>query len=494
MNYPENMNRRLMLKAQFAHKISPVQATFLGSLLLSLVALVNNPTINRDGILYVETARIFLQDGFIAATKSFNWPFLSVLMALVSKLTGIGLEKTGHLLNALFMAGAGALVVASTKRRFPQASWSICLVVLALPGLNGYRDELLREYGCWFFTMLAFWLALRWDETPYWRTALIVQASLATAALFRPEALAYFPVLVIWQLFSGPKGEKWHRVLMLGGLPMFALIALIVLLLGGQLDAGNRLVGELSRIDTTRFDAKAMALSDALIPYAKDQAKTILFMGSLAIIPLKLLKQLGIFIVPLFFLLKCNGLRASLSRAPLFAWALLAHLFVLSAFVIDLQFLAGRYVAVLGMFAAPFIGLGLAQLTQRYPRWRKAVLFFSFLVMLSNVVSLTPRETYQIQAGRWLAENWHYSARTYVEGTRAAYYAGWTINRIGEPENRQHLSEALQQGRYDHVVLEVSHRDSDIDSWLENNNLRVVKRLKSARKDSVIFAVSELNP
>lgn len=483
-----------MDNAQFAKRISPVQATFLGSLSLSLVALLNNPTINRDGILYVETARIFLQDGYIAATKSFNWPFLSILMALVSKLTGIGLEKTGHLLNAVFMAGASAFVVAGTERRIPQASWSICIVVLALPGLNDYRDELLREYGCWFFTMLAFWLALRWEETPFWGTALVVQASLTIAALFRPEALAFFPALVMWQLFSGPKGEKWRRTLMLGGLPLLAFVALITLFLGGQLEASHRLAGELSRINTASFDAKAMALSDALIPYAKDQAKTILFMGSLAIIPLKFLKQLGIFIVPLFFLLQCNGLRTSLSRAPLFAWALLAHLFVLSAFVIDLQFLAGRYVAVLSLLAAPFIGLGLVLLTQRFPRWKKVVLFLSFLIMLSNVVSLTPRETYLIQAGKWLAENGHSSERTYVEGSRTAYYAGWTIDRTGEPEDRQHLSESIQKGRYDLVVLEVSHRDTDIDSWLENNNLRVLKRFRSARNDSVIFAASVLNP
>lgn len=483
-----------MDNAQFAKRISPVQATFVGSLSLSLVALLNNPTINRDGILYVETARIFLQDGYIAATKSFNWPFLSILMALVSKLTGIGLEKTGHLLNAVFMAGASAFVVAGTERRIPQASWSICIVVLALPGLNDYRDELLREYGCWFFTMLAFWLALRWEETPFWGTALVVQASLTIAALFRPEALAFFPALVMWQLFSGPKGEKWRRTLMLGGLPLLAFVALITLFLGGQLEASHRLAGELSRINTASFDAKAMALSDALIPYAKDQAKTILFMGSLAIIPLKFLKQLGIFIVPLFFLLQCNGLRTSLSRAPLFAWALLAHLFVLSAFVIDLQFLAGRYVAVLSLLAAPFIGLGLVLLTQRFPRWKKVVLFLSFLIMLSNVVSLTPRETYLIQAGKWLAENGHSSERTYVEGSRTAYYAGWTIDRTGEPEDRQHLSESIQKGRYDLVVLEVSHRDTDIDSWLENNNLRVLKRFRSARNDSVIFAASVLNP
>lgn len=479
---------------QPAARISAVQATFLGSLLLSFVALLSDPTINRDGVLYVETARIFLEDGYVAATKSFNWPFLSILMAIVSKLTGIGLEKTGHLLNALFMAGACALAVASAERRIPQAGWSICMIILALPGLNGYRDELLREYGSWFFTMLAFWLALRWDETTNWGTALAVQVSLAIAALFRPEALAFFPALVMWELFSGPRGEKWRRMLMLGGLPILGFATLITLFLGGHLEASHRLASEFGRINTALFDTKALALSNALIPYAKDNAKTILFIGSLALIPLKFLRQLGIFIVPLLFLLRCSGLRASFSRLPLFTWALLAHILVLSVFVTNLQFLAGRYVAVLGLLVAPFIGLGLEQYVQRFPRWRMAIVPIACLIMLSNVVPLNPGETYQIRAGEWLAKNERYTASTYVEGSRTAYYAGWAVDRSGQPSNRQNLAEAIQKGKYDRVVLEVSHHDTDIDSWLASNHLHVVQRFTSSRNDSIIFAIRVLNP
>ena len=163
--------------------ITPVQAAFFGSLLLSLAAILTNPTINRDGILYVEAARDFLQGGFEATLQIGRLAFFPILMALVSKLTGIGLEKTGHLLNALFMAGACALLVASAQRQLPEAIWSICLVVLALPGLNHYRDELIREYGCWFFMMLSFWLALRWAENPGWGGALIVQLALVILSL-----------------------------------------------------------------------------------------------------------------------------------------------------------------------------------------------------------------------------------------------------------------------------------------------------------------------
>ena len=89
--------------------VTPVSAAFFGSLLLTLIA-HHNKSINFDGILYVHAALEFLDNGFDAAKKIFGWPFLPILMALVAKLTGLGPEYAGYLLNTLFMAGTCALL------------------------------------------------------------------------------------------------------------------------------------------------------------------------------------------------------------------------------------------------------------------------------------------------------------------------------------------------------------------------------------------------
>ena len=201
-----------------------------------------------------------------------------------------------------FLAGACALMTDCAGRKYPEAVWPICLVLLALPGLNHYRDEILREYGCWFFFMLTFWLSLRWSESPRWPMALLAQLALVLSALFRPEALTFFPALIMWQWFTSPKGEKLHRTLMIGGLPVLGLVAFAVLFLTGQLESGNRLVADFNRFNLVGFETKAQALSASLLPYARDQAKSILFFGSISIIPIKFVKQLGIFSVPLLFL------------------------------------------------------------------------------------------------------------------------------------------------------------------------------------------------
>jgi hypothetical protein len=474
------------LLEKIAGRSSPAWVAFFGSLVLSLISIYDD-TLNRDGMLYVDTARIFVEHGFTGATSTFNWPFLPMLMALVSQAGGLSLEVSGYLISALFMAGTCGLLVASSSRMFHEAAWPICLVVLALPGFNEYRDELLREYGCWFFVMLSFWLALRWADAPRWPLALAVQLSLVMAALFRPEALAFFPALILWQIFDAPVGGRWRRVLQIGGLPLLGLAALVALYVTGNLGSG-RLAGDLGRLSPERFNAKALAMAPAFIEYARDQARTILFFGSLALIPVKFFVKMGIFILPLAYSFNGHTIRTTLGRNPLFVWAFLAHLLILAVFVLDLQFLAGRYAGLLLVFAAPLTGFGLWRLMQRFPRWTIPMVALSLLVMIGNVVTLAPAKLHHVEAGAWLAKNVKESPRVYVESGRAAYYAGWRYAPNRASMDRSQLKEALRQGEYDLVVLEVSRKEPEITPWLESAGLIELRRFVHPSREAVIVA------
>ncbi len=466
--------------------LGPRTTVFLGSLLLSLIA-AQRGTINRDGMLYVETARSFIEGGYASALATFQWPFLPILMAVASQITGLGLEVSGQLLNGLFMAGACALLVACGGRLFPEAVWPVALVLLALPGFNGYRDEVLREYGGWFFVMLAFWLALRWADRPRWLPALAVQLSLVAAALFRPEALAFFFALILWQLFEAPAGERWRRLAMIGGLPVIGLATMLALYATGQLDSG-RLASDLGRFSIARFDAKALAMASTFIDYARDQARTVLFFGSLAIVPLKFIGKMGIFILPLLYAFSGQTLRSTLCRSRLFAWAFLAHWLVLCVFVLDLQFVSGRYVGLLLAFSAPLTGYGFWLLMQRFPAWKIPMVLLAVLVMVGNVVSLGPTKQHFVEAGTWLARNASDSPRVYIESPRAAYYAGWRFTQRPAPENRSDLTPGLEQGKYDLVVLEVSRKEADAGRLLKDLKLAEVARFAHPNGDAVIVA------
>lgn len=474
--------------AQIARGLDPVRTTFGASLLLSLVAHAPG-TLNRDGMLYVRAAQAFIDGGFEAAGRLFNWLFLPVLMALVSRTTGLGLENAGHLLNALFMAGACALMVACVRDKHPEAAWAACLMVLAMPGLNEYRDELLREYGCWFFVMLAFRLALRWAERPGWALAFGVQAALGLAALFRPEAVALFPALLLWQLFAAPRAERWRRLALLGALPLAAGLLLAILYWSGHLPGQDRIAFDLGRLSMERLDAKARVLASALIVYAHEEARTILLFGSLAIVPLHVLGKLGLLVVPLVYLFAARAGRETLARHPLFAWGIAAHLLVLAVFVIDLQFLAGRYVGLVLLLLVPFVATGFWLLARRFPRWRPLAVGLALLLVLANVVSMHPPKTHFVDAGRWLEREHKEPRGVYIDSSRTAYYAGWFDVAPAPRDDRAAIEQAARGGQYELFVLELSRKDAPAEEWLRSIGLEITQRFIHPNKDAVIVAV-----
>ncbi|MCK6404428.1 MAG: hypothetical protein L6Q60_00270 [Rhodocyclaceae bacterium] len=465
--------------------LTPITATLAGSLALSLIARLGSE-VNRDGMLYVTTAQAFLDGGYAAAKASFGWPFLSIAIAVVAKLTGLGLENAAYLLNALFMAGACALIVASVGRRAPELAWITALTVLALPGFNEYRNELLREFGCWFFIALAWWLALRWDERPRWTGALAIQTALAGAALFRPEALALFPALLGWQIFAAPGQERWQRLAMIGLLPLVGGITLLVAYFGGHLE--GRLSADLGRFGLRRFDDKANALAAALIDYARGQARTILLFGSLALVPIKLLQKFSLLLIPLAFFFASAGARTFIHRHALFAWGIGAHLLVVSVFVLDLQFLAGRYVGLILLLATPFIAAGLHLLIRRFPRWRHLIIASALLLAAGNVVSTGPGKGHFVEAGKWLAANVSSPERVYIDSGRTAYHAGWHTPQVAERNRRENILRAAANGPYDLFVLEVSRKDPPWDPPLERSGLQVVQRFELRNGDAVVIA------
>lgn len=468
-----------------ALRSNPTVSAFLASLLLSLVAW-SGSTVNRDGVLYLQAAQAFLDGGFVSAKSVFPWPFFPILIACLSHVTGIGLENAGYLLNALFMAGAIALMVACVNREKPELTWIASLTLLALPGFNEYRNELLREFGCWFFIMLSFWMALLWQTRPTWLTAIGIQISLLAAAMFRPEALTLYAALIAWQL-TGSQPDRWRRTAMIGTLPFIGAVILIAMYMTGQL-GDSRLSSEFSRLSAARFDAKADILAGGLLDYAQGNARIILFFGSLALIPLKLIQKFGVFLVPLFFFFMGTKKTHRLSSMErLLACAIIVHLLVLSIFVTDLQFLAGRYVAPILLFSTPFIAGGVLYIVARWPKLSWPAVIVALVIALANVISTGPGKGHFVEAGKWLAAN-ATPANVYIDSKRTAYYAGWERTPLAERNRRDSITRALTEGSYSLFVLEVSKKDPPWDPDLGESGLEIIQRFEQRNGDAVVIA------
>lgn len=476
--------------AAWGQRSGPVVATYVGSLLLSLAAHARGDLIGRDGILYVETARAFLDLGLWAPHPGIDWQFFSLLMAGLSALTGLDLATAGNLLNAFLLAGACALAVAMVRQRMPEAAWVAALVALAMPGYNGYRDDLIREHGFWCFSMLAFWLAMKWQAHGRWREAIACQLALGVAALFRLEAVAFYPALMLWAGLAAPAGQRLRRVLVIGGLPLAGGLLAGMLLGSGAVPMPSRVSYYLDAANPLHklhvLKEAAGRMSDTVFPfkYSREEAGYILFFGLLSIIPVKFLKMTGVFLVPLAYLFAARPLRGVLRRWQPLAWTFFAYLLVLAAFITHMFFISARYVSMLSLMVVPLAAAGFWLLLRRWPRWKPLMLALAVLTLAASVISLSPRKTHIVEAGRWLGANVA-NQRVCLANPRIAYYAGWRIDDNVAEESA--LDGMIAGNRCDWLALEAGRQES-LQAWLVARQFGEVRRFENVAGDAVVIA------
>lgn len=468
-------------------KMTPVKLAFAASLLLSLIAYWNSPILSKDSAFYLDLANTFLVEGPAAILKRYDWPWFPVLVAVSHQLTFLSLELCAHLWCALFMAGACAVTVACVQKRIEDAGYLACLVVLSMPAFNAFRGEILREFGFWFFSLLAIWLAMRWEERPGWLAGVWVQMAVAGAFLFRREALLLMPAMVLWLVTDHRWRSDWRRYFQLNALPLVGAS-----LLGGYLAAS----GGFSKaglywqlINPEKFFAKFAGISSlfattVLEKYSRDEAGYILFFGFLAVILLKFFKMTGPFLLPMLFRHSWHGTKDICRnfRLSCFSWGL--YLVVLMVFFVQQQFMNSRYASFLNWLAVPLVVYLLLAFVREYPRLARVLLVVAVIVMVDNVVSLSAKKTHYREAGLWISRNVPIDATVYYDDERIRYYAGrgYSMDVVAKsvamnPENA---------GRYRYFVIEEKADASWLPEWLIRQNRRVLSDFSNAKGATVL--------
>lgn len=81
----------------------PVWLAFVGSALLSLIAVLGTATVGRDAALYIDIAQQVTEHGPNVAWASFDWPWFSFLLAATHSILHLPLELSAYLWCALFL-------------------------------------------------------------------------------------------------------------------------------------------------------------------------------------------------------------------------------------------------------------------------------------------------------------------------------------------------------------------------------------------------------
>jgi hypothetical protein len=241
--------------------------------------------------------------------------------------------------------------------------------------------------------------------------------------------------------------------------------------------------------------AAKLIVSGVLPNFSKEEAGYILFFGLLSVIPIKLLGNFGIFMVPFLYSYLNRPTRSILAKWQVAGWMFAAHLSALVAFVTYQSFLSGRYVSMLNLLAVPVVAVGFIKLMERFPRWKAVFLALTFLTMFANVLSLSPGKAQIKTAGAWLAANATNSSRIYVNDQRIIFYAGWGYehDKKGATFDSAKLSQALVNNEFDLLVLSVTHKDTAISNWIKANHLQVVQRFANSAGDAVVIIAPAIN-
>jgi hypothetical protein len=298
------------------------------------------------------------------------------------------------------------------------------------------------------------------------------------------------PALVLWLAPGLRARDGWVRMAQLVVLPLCVVIAMTAML-GGMLHLG-RIENFLGMVDPQQVFSKFNAVSDrlastVLMKYSADDAGNILVFGMLGVTLLMFAKLLGPFSIPFLTRTGWRGARASLKSFDLFAWTWLFYLLVLMFFFVQQLFINSRYASFLDWLAVPLVVAGVYAFTQRFPRGGKGLAVLAVLVLLANVISLSPKKTHYIEAGHWVAEHVEPDASVYYSDPRIGYYAG----RGYEPrvlEQEEALGDA-GHGKFTYLLIEAKSDDAEVLQWLAANGKVILAQFSNAKKKATVLVL-----
>lgn len=480
---------RVLMRSFVSRMVSayPVRLAFVGSVLLSLIAVLGVVAIGRDAALYLDIVNQIGEHGLQMAWR-FDWPWFLLLLAGTHAVTHVPLEWCAYLWSIAFMAGSCALLVDCVRQRVPDAAGWACLVVLAMPAINQFRYDIIREHGFWFFCSLALWLALSWQSRGGWLRVTCMHLAILAAILFRLEAAMLFAALGLWQLCQVCERRQWSRFIQFATLPLVGVLAGLTVLLvtgGGSLTRVDFFAGMLDphRVFEA-FEQLAKQFGDSLsLKYSRDDAGEIIFFGMLAVVLIKFVSMAGPFSLPFLHRNTWRAFGLYWREFQPFVWAALLYLVILMLFFVTRQFMISRYLSFLNVLAIPLLAVGLSIFAQRFPRVGKALMVVGILVMLSNVISTGAPKSHYVEAGQWISKNIDEQSSVYYEDGRISYYAG---RGYPNPVMRKDAISDKQIAKYRYFAIEARADEPWLVKWLDTHHLRVLNSFENRKKATVL--------
>ncbi|HLF96032.1 MAG TPA: hypothetical protein VI457_02725 [Methylococcaceae bacterium] len=468
------------------------------SLVLSLLAAVTDDVLNSDGMWYVYTAQVFVEEGSSAALAKFDWPFLPVLIGLLHVGTGLSYVASSYLLNAVLLAALSTGFVLLYREIGGPRVWVAAAVILLSPFLNEYRNYVIRDFGFWCFGVWAILFFVRYCRRHRsWQDALGWQLCVLAAVAFRIEGVSLAVLLPLYCCFlPRQRFSAWLRaniVFLAGILGAIALVMLDIVPLT-YLRRFEYLQSFLSwSVLSGDFTGKMVVVSHHLqgIPSISD-TPAFLIGGALGIFVRQTVGGLGLLGLPLAAGLWQRRLR--LAEWSVLSWAMFAAAVPVVMFALRDLFLSGRYPGLLVLL----LSLPAARMLDEYlPRldwmWKKYPLRLGVIVVALSVWtvdSVMVTRHYKLflrEAGEWAEAHVPPAARLYANDDTLYFYYGRGYTREAQYADNPVLAAKPVTDAYDWLLLHVHRQDAESfqTKLAARPELRLETRFENPKGDAV---------
>lgn len=478
------------------------------SLLMSWLSIRNNAVLSPDSLLYIFTAQTFLDEGLKAATESYPWPFLSILIAGIHKVTGIPMMASGYILASLLYAGICSTFVLLVKDLGGSIRTQLLalLVIIIFPTLNDYRDYITRDPGFWLFSLLSIQQLLHYVRNNRFKNALGWFAFTLVAIGFRTEAV-FFLVLAPVLFFTDKQltlRQRLNKALILCGLiSIIALLALIAVIASPQLASKLRLVAEFANLplffETLANGYNQTVNSFARVAphqYAADDMGVIISTGLIGLVFYSLLHALTLPYLLVLLWQRKSVLPCHLQERNYLLGYLVIILFYLVLLSFKKYFMTDRFCVaaiLIIMLALPFCIEKAWSDTRPRIGWRRCLIIFLLLVpALDSLINSKSDKAYIANAADWVHISKSQDDRLLTNHKQIAVLGANCLNDCYRENIEQLIIEAAQK-KPEILAIRLKEEETElsqgINELLEQGYWTLAQQFENKGGDKVIILV-----
>lgn len=461
----------------------------IASFALSIIVTNHVSLINRDGVVYIEIAELYLKLGYSAAFHRFNWPFFSIVTAWLSKIIGGNIISAFYIHSAFSMGLLGFAYIKVAQSLFEQKEAIIlsAIIFICFSTLNDYRADIVRDQGFWAWSVLGFYFFLKSVKVQriFYLSYSILCILLAT--MYRVEGVITLLSLPLLYLLLSNYRELMFiltqkRSLFVVGMILLMLIVGVIFV--SRYADSSKLV-TIANVSTyfEVWHATYNQISTILPKYSQKYSYLFLFAGLTGILLAKIIPVMGAGYT-LFCLLNIRVYIEWLKKNKPILVLMLVIAIPLVAFVYKHYFLSTRYIVLFSLLL--LYPLSWCFYDVFFNKKSLLLKFIAGLLLLYSLVdgfykSKPIDKSYYHEASKWVESNLPDGA---VIGTNSMRIRSMVngLYLTNEQININHFNE----NNIDYLLLKVK---KDLPFFIKESQWCVLYKVKT-HKNSSIFIMS----